>query len=199
MLEAQVLEQHLETVDAEAVGDRCVDVERLAGDAGALLGGHGAEGLHVVQPVGELDEDDANVLDHRQHHLAKAFRLRLGPAAKLDLVEFADAVDEAGDLGAELLLDVFERSLGVLDRVVQDRRGDRLRIEVHVGKLLRHGDRMRDIRFARFACLALVGGGAELVGVHHTFDGVFREVILECFYKLPQAVVALGRARQFCE
>ena len=94
VLEAEVLELHFQTVDAKSVRDRRVDIDGLARDAFLLRSRHRAQGLHVVQAIGELHEDHANVLDHRQHHLAEALRLRLGTAAKLDLIQFADAIDD---------------------------------------------------------------------------------------------------------
>ena len=75
----EILEFDLEPVNAQPVCDGRIDVERLAGYAFALAGRHGFERLHVVQTIGELHEDDADVLDHRQHHLAETLGLRLRP------------------------------------------------------------------------------------------------------------------------
>ena len=64
--------------------------------------GRGQEGqrAHVVQPVGELDDQHPRVLGHRDDHLAD--RLGLGRVAELDLVELGDAVDQQRDLAAEV-------------------------------------------------------------------------------------------------
>ena len=93
-LEAEVLELPLELPDAQALGQRRVDLGGLAGDALLLLDGQRAQGAHVVQPVGELDEDDADVLRHGQEHLADVLGLLLlvGPGAELG--QLGDAVDE---------------------------------------------------------------------------------------------------------
>ena len=104
MAKAQVFQQDFEAVDAKAVGYRRIDIERFPGDTLALVRAHCVERLHVVQPVGKFDEDDANVFDHREHHLAEALGLGFGTAAELDLVELADAVDYLRDFFAELLL-----------------------------------------------------------------------------------------------
>ena len=64
-----------------------------------FLGRHGAERLHVVQAIRQFHEDDADVLDHREHHLAERFRLRFGAAAELDLVELADAINQRRNFG----------------------------------------------------------------------------------------------------
>ena len=56
--------------------------------------GHVGQRLHVVQAIGELDEYHADILDHRQHHLTKAFCLRLCPTVKFDLIELADTINQ---------------------------------------------------------------------------------------------------------
>ena len=76
-LEREVLELPLDLPDAEALGERRVDLEGLARDPELLLRREGGEGAHVVQAVGELDEDDADVLGHRQEHLPDVLGLLL--------------------------------------------------------------------------------------------------------------------------
>ena len=195
VLKAQALQFDLEPIDAQAVGDGRIDIQGLSGDSGALFGRHGAEGSHIVQPIGQLDENDAYVLDHGQHHLAKAFGLRLGARTELDLVELADAVDEPGDLRAKLGLDVVESGTGILDNVVQDSGGYRLRVEAHVGKRLRHRDRVRDVRLARLACLPCMRRGAKFIGLENRLDLLVGQVILQRRHQLAHAMVAFPVAR----
>ena len=99
--EREVLQLPLDRVHAEPVGQRCVDLERLAGDPLLLVLPEEPQRAHVVQPVGELDDQDPDVLAHRDDHLADGLGLR--GVAVLDLVELGDAVDERGDLVAEVL------------------------------------------------------------------------------------------------
>ena len=61
---------------------------------------------HVVQAVGQLDEDDADVVHHGQHHLAQVFGLLLFARGEIDLADFGDAFDDVRDLLAEFLADV---------------------------------------------------------------------------------------------
>ena len=121
-LEREVLELPLDLPDPEPLGQRRVDLHRLAGDALLLLDRQRAQRAHVVQPVGELDEDDADVLRHRQEHLPDVLGLLLLVAVGAELRQLGDAVDEVGDLGPEALLDVGEAVLGVLGDVVEQRR-----------------------------------------------------------------------------
>jgi len=180
-----LFKHHLEAVDTEAVRDRCVDVEGLAGNARFLVGRHGVERLHVMQAVRELNENDTDVLDHRKHHLAKALGLGFGAAAKLNLVKLADGVDEPGDLGSEVLFNLCERSVCVLDDVVQNCCLNRLRVKMHVGQFLGDSYRMRDIGFARLALLAVMRRCAELVGTHDRLNVLFGQVSFKRFDEVP--------------
>ena len=76
ILETQVLELGLDGIQAQAVGQRGIDVERLAGNLVLLVGGHGREGAHVVKAVGHLDEHDAHVFGHGEKQLAEVLGLQ---------------------------------------------------------------------------------------------------------------------------
>ena len=159
--QTQVLEVPLDLPDAEAVRDRRVDLERLAGDR-LLLGRRQArQRPHVVQAVGELDDDDADVLGHRHEHLAQVLDLRVFLRLVGDARELGDALDERGDLGAELRGDLFARDDGVLDDVVQERGGDRRPVHLQVGQDRGDRERVLDVGLARGAQLALVGSVGE--------------------------------------
>ncbi len=103
--------------------------------------------------VGELDQEDANVLGHRKDQLAEVFRLLRLVRLQLDPRQFGDAVDEAADIRAEQLFDVVERRDGVLDRVVQEPGDDRGGVELHLGEEPGDLDRVRKIGVARGAQL----------------------------------------------
>ena len=108
--EGEVLELPLDRVDAEPVRQRRVDLERLLGLLDLLLLRHRVERAHVVQAVGELDQDDPDVRGHRDHHLAVVLGLRLVARLERDAGELGHAVDQARDLLAERLADLVERS-----------------------------------------------------------------------------------------
>ncbi len=118
-LEGQVLELPLDGVDAEAVRDRRVYLERLLRLLQLLLAPEVLDRAHVVEAVGELDEDDARVLRHRHDHLAVVLDLGVLAARELDARQLRDAFDEPRDLVAELGLHVGDVRLRVLDDVVQ--------------------------------------------------------------------------------
>ena len=128
-LEGEVLELPLDLPDPEPLGQRRVDLLRLAGDPELLLGRQAVQRPHVVEPIGELDEDDPDVLGHREEHLPDVLGLLLLVAVGAELRQLRHAVDEAGDLRPEPLLDVLEPVLGVLGDVVEERGGHRDRVD----------------------------------------------------------------------
>ena len=184
VLERQLLELVLDLAHAEAVGDRRVDVARLLRDLDPPLLGQMVQRPHVVQAVGELDQDDADVVDHRQQHLAEVLRLALLARRELDRAELGHPFDDVGDVGAEQLPDPLDRRLGVLDDVVEQAGGDGDDVELHVGEQVGDLERMHEVGLARMPHLSLVlegrkdvrapqqfGVGVRIAGAH-LFDEV---------------------------
>ena len=141
-LEGEVLELPLERVDAEPVRERRVDLERLPRLLDLLLLAEVLDRAEVVEAVGELHEDDPHVLGHRHDHLPVVLGLRLLAGLELDARQLCDAVDERGDLVAELLAHGLELDAGVLDDVVEERGGDGLLVEAQARRRSRR--RRRD-------------------------------------------------------
>ncbi len=56
-------------------GERGIDVQRLLGDAAARLRRHEVERAHVVQAVGELDQQHADVVGDGEQQLAQVLGL----------------------------------------------------------------------------------------------------------------------------
>ena len=79
-------------------------------------------------------------------------------------LELGDAVDDRGDLGAEVALDVGEGDLGVLDRVVQQRGGERDLVETEVGDDPGDGQRVVDVALTAACASGAVRFGGRLVG-----------------------------------
>src|SRR5436190_10062689 len=103
MLECEVFELAADFAHPEAVRDGGIDFDRLPRDALATLGADVAERAHVVDAIGELDHDHANVFDHREKHFAEALGLPLLSAKNVEFGELGESVDAARDFIAELL------------------------------------------------------------------------------------------------
>ncbi len=106
----------------------------------------------------------AQVARHRDQHLAEVLGLPLLARGEGELAELGDAVDEVGDLLAELALELLLGGQRVLDDVVEEpgrHRGDvHLEVDEEVGDL----ERMGEVRLAGGALLTLVRGLREAVG-----------------------------------
>jgi hypothetical protein len=146
VVEHHVVEVALEGLDAEPVAERNQHVEGGGGDPGAARGGAGIERAHVVQPVGELDHQNPDVLAGRDDHLADG--LALGRLAVERFVELGHAVDQVGHLGTEVAVQRLERVARVLHRVVQQGGDQGRRVHAELGADLGDGQGMRDVRIA---------------------------------------------------
>ena len=168
--EAEILELEFHGVEAEALGERRVDVERFAGDGATAYRRHAFDRAHVVQPIGELDEDDAQIAHHREQHLAERFGLRFLAALELDLVELGYRIDDLSDAVTETRGDLVLRDGRIFDDVVQDRGDDGVGVDAQIGKDLSRCHRVGDVGLTRFALLAAVGLGAEFGGKADSID-----------------------------
>jgi hypothetical protein len=97
-----------------------------------------------------------HIARHREQHLAEALGLQVLARVELDLVELGNAVDHLCHRPAERRLDLVLGDRGVLHHVVQQRRGEPLRVDPPLRQDARDGERMRDVRLARLAELAAV-------------------------------------------
>ena len=134
---------------------------------------HGVQRAHVVQAVGQLDQDDAYVARHGEEHLAIVLGLRFLIGLEFDAVELGNAIDQLGGGLAELRLDVGLGDVRVFHHVVEQAADQGLGIEVPLGEDFSHRQRMRDIRLATDAELAGVRLAGQRVGGFEAFE-IFR-------------------------
>ena len=184
--EAQVFELAANLAHAEPVRDRPVDLERLLGDLLLAIGLQVLERAHVVQAVGQLDEHDADVVHHGEHHLAQVFGLLLFLGGEIDLADLGDAFDDVRDLLAEFLADVDDGDRGVFDGIVQQAGGNGDRIHLHLGQNQRHFKGMHQVRLTRGAGLAGMHLQGIVVGFLDDFQIVGRPVGLHPLHQVAK-------------
>ena len=117
--EAEVFQLFLNLIQSQAIGQRGVDVQRFAGYLVLFVGWLAAQRAHVVQAVGNLDEDDADVVAHGQEQFLQVLDLGRRFVAKDAARDFRQSIDNLCYLGTEDVLDVGNGVVGVLDNVVQ--------------------------------------------------------------------------------
>ena len=175
--EREIFELIADQTHSEAMGDGRVNIERFAGDALLLRGLEIFERAHVVEAVGELDQHDANVVDHCQHHLADGFGLARFGRHHFEAADFCDAFDEMSDFVAEAFGDARDGKLGVFDDVVEEGGGQRRGVEAEVGEDMGDLEQVHEVRLAGFTELFTVALGGNVVGTAD-HPGVFGGSIL---------------------
>ena len=163
MLEREIFELPAHLRHAEAVCERCVQVARFLRNLASPLGRHPLERAHVVQPVGEHDQDDARVLRNRQQQLAVVLDLPFLHGGERQAADLGHPIDDGRHLLAERRLDVGHRDVGVLDHIVHPSARDPHSIALELREDLRDLDAVRDMRIARMANLARVRPLGKLV------------------------------------
>ena len=120
IFERQILKLPLDALHTEAVGNGGVDLHRFERLLALLFRRLVLHGAHIVRAVGELDEDDADVLGHGHEHLAQVLHLLFFLAGVLHARQLGNALDKIRHRGRELLGDLGIRGGGVLDAVVHE-------------------------------------------------------------------------------
>ena len=82
------------------------------------------ERAHVVQPVGQLHQQDTHILGHGEQQLAQVLGLGCFLGDQVELGDLGQAIDQRGDFGTELLLDLLVGGRGILHRVMKQGRGN---------------------------------------------------------------------------
>ena len=160
-LECQILELRFDFCHPESVGQRGVDLARFGGNPLLPLGREVLQRPHVVESIGQLDNDDAGVLGNRQQQFAVILGLFLGPAPKGQVGNFGQALDQLSDLGPEFRREVVDADFRIFNDIVEQRGRDRGRVEKLIDENGRDRDAVRDELFARHPLLTPMGRRAE--------------------------------------
>ena len=130
-----------------------------------------------MKPVGQLDEDDANVLGHRQRHFLKILCLPELNRVEFDVGQLADAIHQIRDFHSKLGTDIQYVDALDLDHIVEECRHQALCVHMHSRKDAGDGQRMRHIGFATASCLAIVGLLGVIVGSSDELSLFQRQVV----------------------
>ena len=135
--------------NTEPARDRRVDIHRLTCLLPLFLRPHELQCPQIVEAVSQLDQNNADILGHREEHLAQIFRLHLDLIDVVaDLSQFRHAVHKELHLLAEFPADILVGQLGVLDDIMQKACSDRLLVQFQIRKDNGDTERMDDIGFA---------------------------------------------------
>jgi hypothetical protein len=182
VLEREVLQLPPQLRHSKAVGERRVEVHRLLRNAPTLLLAEIIQRPHVVQAIGELDQDDARVLRDGQEELAIVLDLALLRRPERDVPDLGYAVHDRGDLAAELALDLLDADARVLDDIVDQAARHGHGIEVQLSQDLRDLDAMGDVGVPGRALLSRVRTVGEPVRAREKIDvePLHRGCVIDC-------------------
>ena len=177
--ETEVLQLRLDVVEAEAGGQRGVEIVGLTGYLHLLVGGHRGEGPHVVETVGEFYENTPYVVAHGVEHLFEIVHLLRHYI--LLLLPLGDGSDDKGDIVAKEALDLGEGMWRVLDHIVEEcgDYGVNVELQLHGGNP-RHGDGVEDIGLAGLAALRGMCLAGQLVSLAEALHVGRRSAFTHC-------------------
>ena len=135
-----VFKPPLDVRHAEPVRQRRVDVEGLLGYALSPCLRQVRQRTHVVEPVGQFDHHDADVLGHRYEHLARARRAGLVRRRRRDAgdlvnpLELGHTIHEPGHVVPEFVFECLQLNAAVLYDIVHQGRRDGRGVHLQLGQ-----------------------------------------------------------------
>ncbi|RMQ54470.1 hypothetical protein ALQ01_05585 [Pseudomonas savastanoi pv. glycinea] len=179
--ERQVFQLPLDMPDTQTMGQRCIDVEDFASHTIAFFVVGVLHRTNRAGTFGQFDQRNTNVVDHRHQHLAQVFDLRLTAEyqrltraeAGADRGHAQHAVDQFGDRRAKTLLDLRQRDDTFTHAAVNDRRNQRVLIQLEISQDLR--DFQTGLETGGALCPVILVGLVVLLGLPGKLTGLFHD------------------------
>ena len=148
IVEGEILEFRLDLVESEAVGNRGEDIECFTCNLILLRREHARKRAHVVETVGNLDEDDTDVVTHHQEEFLEGFGLKRCAVAEDATGNLGDSFHNVCHFLSEKVAEVLVGIVRVLFHVVEQggADGSGSQSDFFTGDL-RHSDGVQDIGF----------------------------------------------------
>ena len=162
----------------KAVCQRRINLHRLARDGMLLMHRHVFHGAHVMQAVGQLNHNYADVLRHGKEHFTVVFNLLVLFADIFDFAQLGNAVNKVGNLRAEHFRQLLQGNVGIFNNVVQKGGCQRSFVHLQLRQYRRYAQRMNNIRLTGFTALICVCFGCNVISLadksHLLFVQIFR-------------------------
>ena len=146
---SQIFQLQPDPVDSEPVGQRCVDVKGFLGDLHLFLRGVILQGPHVVEPVGQFDQDNPDILDHGKNHLSEIFGLIFFRRSNGDAADLCQTIDQLGDFVTEVFPYLFKGGQCILHGIMKEAGGHAGDIQLELSQDSGHFHGMDQIGFSR--------------------------------------------------
>ena len=167
-MQSNILQFPFELLHTKPVSQGGIDVHSLPAFFDLLFRSLVLHSTHIVEPVGNFNEHNTNVLAHSHKHLPQILHLGLLGGGEIGTSQLGDAFHQFRHRGAEELGDFFKRGIGVLDAVVKQCAQNGVYIQTHLRHHLGNRQGVNDIGRAVFPLLFLV-----------FFPGVFHGLVNE--------------------
>ena len=134
ILHAEVIHFNLDLGNTEPVSKRSIDIHGLACLLNLLLCSLILKSSEVMQTVGQLNDDNSDVLCHGKEHLTKVLSLNLYLILRQrQLGQLCNAINKKRNLRRKLLLDILTRLLGIFDNIMKETCNNGLFIHLKAG------------------------------------------------------------------
>ena len=117
--EAQVLKLCLYLVQTQSVCQWSVNIQSLTCNLILFVGRLTLQSSHVVKTVAYLNDDNTNVVTHREQQLLEVLGLCRSLFAEDTTTDLCKSVNNLCNLCTEDILDVFNGVVGILNNIVQ--------------------------------------------------------------------------------
>ena len=178
-LEGQVFQFPLEPADAEAVGERGINLPGFPRDSLPLLLLERSKGAHVVQPIRQLHQHHSDITGHGKKHPAQVLGLSLGAVVEMNATELGDTFNELTHLSTEMGLDLNETHIGVFHHIVEKACGDHRGTGADIAEQICHRHRMDDVWITTGAELSFVQLKAEIESSDQQRLGIGRAALAD--------------------
>lgn len=169
IFQGKVVKLHLDFGNAQALCDGRIDFHGFPGYLLLLRRRLVLQGTHIMEPVGKLYHNDADVLCHGKEHFTEVLCLHfllirgfIVPVplitGEVNLLELCYAVHQKGHIRAEFLFDFLFGHDRVFHHVMKKACFYRFLIQLQIRQDNGHAERMDDIRLAGLTHLPFVGG-----------------------------------------
>ena len=118
--ETQVLQFRLDGIQPETIGKRCIDVKRLTGNLVLLVNRLTTQCPHIMQAVSYLNENDTNIIAHRQQKFLEILSLSRCMVTKDATRDFGQAIHNLGNLRTKHVFDIFHSVICILYHIVKE-------------------------------------------------------------------------------
>ncbi len=165
VFQTEIFQFVLDPADPDAIGQGGVNLQCFLRDFLPLSLIEVLQRPHVMQPISELDDHDADIVRHREHHLSEIFRLFFLRASEGNFSDLGDAVDQVDHFFSKLPFKFLGRRHRIFQGIVEQSGHDRRHVGFQHRQHPGHRHRMLYIGFSGTPRLAFVRLGGKLIGL----------------------------------